>query len=241
MQPTLVFQRVEKKYPLTREQEQRVRRRLLPQMLPDPHGESTVCNVYYDTVCHDLIRRSVERPVYKEKLRMRCYGPVGPADTVFLEIKKKYKGTVGKRRLGLPLEQAEEFLRTRCPPPGAGGQIAGELAYFMQVYDPRPAAFVAYERQAYFGREDGDVRVTFDYNIRARQERLSLAAGTDGEPVDGPFCLLEIKTLDAMPLWLARILGEEEIYPNSFSKYGSVYLNKICANEVSECSKVSLP
>ena len=96
-----VFQRHEIKYLTNPKQRAYLEEVLKDRMVPDPHGESTICNVYYDTPNYRLIRRSLEKPAYKEKIRVRSYGTAAPDDMVFLELKKKYDGIVYKRRIEL--------------------------------------------------------------------------------------------------------------------------------------------
>ena len=79
-----------------------------------------------------------------------------------------------------------------------------------------------YDREAYFG--EGDLRVTFDHNVRYRTEELTLGTGLYGTPLfSRGEVLMEIKTGAAIPLWLTKILSEEKIYKTSFSKYGTAY------------------
>ena len=110
-----IFQRHEVKYLVDSRQRALIEQAFRMYMAPDPHGESTICNVYYDTPDYRLIRHSLEKPVYKEKLRMRSYGTVSDRDTVFLELKKKYRGVVYKRRIQLPQWQAEAYMAGRMP------------------------------------------------------------------------------------------------------------------------------
>ena len=108
-----IFQRYEKKYLLSRTQYQNLRRKLESHMREDQYGKSTICNIYYDTPDHRLIRESMEKPIYKEKLRLRSYGVPKKEDIVFVELKKKYKGVVYKRRVNMPLAEAEKWLERR--------------------------------------------------------------------------------------------------------------------------------
>jgi len=218
-----VFQRYEKKYLLTASQYELFREFVDEYMQMDEYCESTICNIYYDTPNYDLIRASIERPIYKEKLRLRSYGIPKQREPVFLEIKKKYKGIVYKRRIVLPLEEAYRSLEQGAVD-GSRGQIAKEINYFLKRYHPIPKVFLAYDRIAMFGIEDADLRMTFDFRVRSREDKLDLAMGdagklllTDGEVV------LEIKVKDVYPMWLIQGLEKLSIYPHSFSKYGNVY------------------
>lgn len=82
---TGVFQRVEQKYLLTDAQYTTLWDVLQPYMKPDAYGRSTVCSIYFDTPDRRLVRTSLEKPVYKEKLRLRTYGVPKPDSPAFDE------------------------------------------------------------------------------------------------------------------------------------------------------------
>ncbi len=222
-----VFKRTEKKYLLDRQQYNELIEKMRPYVKDDEYGRYTICNIYYDTDDYSLIRKSLEKPVYKEKLRLRSYGAAKEGDMVFLEIKKKYDGVVYKRRISLKLEEAEDYLSGKARP-ADDGQIAKEIDYFIKHYSPKPKMFIAYDRQAFAGIEDEELRITFDTGIRSREEMLTLRMDSFTTPLfeDGTV-LMELKTGDAMPLWLAHALSDLKIYPTSFSKYGNIYKQKI--------------
>lgn len=222
-----IFQRYEIKYRITRAQQQRIIQAIAPYMQADRYGIHTIRNVYFDTPDHRLIRRSLEKPLYKEKLRVRSYVTATAETPVFVELKKKYKGIVYKRRIVLPEADAMAFL---CERRDVGQtQILREIAYCLEYYrDLRPAMYLAYDRQAFYGREDPDLRLTFDTNIRWRQDRLRLTEEPDGRLlVPEDTVMMEIKTTTALPLWLTALLNEEKIYKSSFSKYGTAYLETV--------------
>ncbi|MCI2056546.1 MAG: polyphosphate polymerase domain-containing protein [Oscillibacter sp.] len=219
-----IFQRHELKYLVTDWQRAYLEQVLAERMVPDVHGESTVCNLYYDTPDFRLVRRSLEKPVYKEKLRLRSYGPALEDSSVFLELKKKYKGIVYKRRISLPQRSAMDYLAGRAPLP-MDCQIGREIDYFRQFYrELSPAVYLCYDRCAYFSKDDPNLRITFDKNIRWRTEDCILAAQPGGQQLLAPGqSLLEIKAADAMPLWLVAALNSGAIRQVSFSKYGRAY------------------
>lgn len=224
----LTFERIEKKYMLDPAQLAALWPTLTEHMQVDRYGQHTICNIYYDTPDYRLIRTSLQKPIYKEKLRLRSYGVPGPQTPVFVELKKKYQGVVYKRRIQLPLEQASAWL-AGGPAPEQGNQIGREIDYFMAFYRPLPRVLLAYDRVALFGRQDPELRLTLDSNIRWRVGALDLAAGDHGAPlsVQGQY-LMEIKLPGAMPLWLAHALAGLEIRPVSFSKYGCCYQEALC-------------
>ncbi|SFR91920.1 polyphosphate polymerase domain-containing protein [Anaeromicropila populeti] len=222
-----VFQRVEKKYLLTEQKYKDFCDRISPYMEIDQYGKHTICNIYYDTDTYWLIRNSIEKPKYKEKIRLRSYGVPNESSKVFLEIKKKSKGIVYKRRIQLTLKEAENYLE-RGIKPGEDSQIFREIDYFVKFYHPEKKLYLAYDRIAMFGKEDPEIRLTVDQNIRSRQYDLSLSKGDYGDKLmEENAYLLEIKVANAFPMWLATILSELEIYPSSFSKYGNIYKKSI--------------
>lgn len=219
-----VFQRHEIKFLVTQTQRRRLLARIGGRLVPDIHGESTICNIYYDTPDFRLIRRSLEKPSYKEKVRMRSYGPVGPEDPVFLELKKKYDGVVYKRRVELPEAQAAAYMESLEGLPQES-QIGREIDYCCRFYQSlQPSVYLCYDRTAFYDTEDPELRITFDQNIRFRRERVSLREKPGGREILQPCqALLEIKTATAMPVWLVEALSREGIRQTSFSKYGQAY------------------
>lgn len=217
------FQRYEKKYLLSRETYLALWQELEAYVEPDIFFQSTVCSVYYDWADFRLIRHSLEKPVYKEKLRLRSYNVPGPDDQVFVELKKKFQGVVYKRRVALPAAEAEAWLAGRAPAPEQS-QISREIDWFLKTNPVSPRVLIASDRRAYVAREDRELRITFDSSIRWRETELSLTAGDQGQELlsDGQV-LMEIKLPEAAPLWLAGMLSRLEIFPQGFSKYGQCY------------------
>lgn len=218
-----VFERYELKYVLTRAQKEKILEAMAPYMKLDKFGRTTIRNIYYDTPCSRLIRKSIEKPTYKEKLRVRSYKQVGAEDTVFVELKKKHDSIVYKRRMSLPCRTAMGWLEGGQKPDES--QIAKEIQYFLNYYRTlEPAVFLTYEREAFFSLDGSDFRVTFDDNILYRQEDLSLEAEVWGTPILGEDqVLMEIKCSGGIPLWMTEVLSREKIYKASYSKYGTAY------------------
>lgn len=223
-----VFKRYEIKYMLTQEQKQKVLRVMKPYMALDEYGRTTIRNIYFDTADYRLIRRSIEKPAYKEKLRIRSYSQAASDSKVFVELKKKYQSIVYKRRISLSEYEAMKWVtgEQHCH---KDTQISGEVDYFLEYYKTlRPAVFLSYEREAYYEKNGGDFRVTFDERILCRQDNLSLKSDVYGVPlIPDEMVLMEIKCSRGMPLWMTHILSEEHIYNTSFSKYGTAYQNMI--------------
>lgn len=216
-----VFRRYELKYLITPAQKDILLKAMAPHMAPDGYGRTTIRNIYFDTPDYRLIRRSIEKPVYKEKLRLRTYRQVTAGEPVFVELKKKYDHVVYKRRMALAEADAMDWLCGRIQ--GADrGQIAREIDYFLSFYENlRPTVFLSYEREAYLR---GDFRVTFDNNLLCRCEDLSLEAQPGGTPIlpEGKV-LMEIKCAGGIPLWMTEVLTRERIFRTSYSKYGTAY------------------
>ena len=218
------FKRYEKKYLVTQQQYNALAKAFAARMVPDRFAESTISNIYYDTPDFRLIRKSIEKPVYKEKLRLRSYGPAGPDDNTFLELKKKYKGIVYKRRICLPERDAMNYLNGTSPLP-MQTQIAKELDWFLAFYrDLQPVVHLSYDRTAFYSIEDPDLRITFDRNICFRTDDLSLQSLPGGRFVIRPGeSIMEIKAAGAMPLWLTALLTQANAKRTPFSKYGTAY------------------
>lgn len=217
-----VFKRYEKKYMLTAQQYARLMVRLENIISEDEYGLHTISNIYFDDDNFSLIRRSLEKPEYKEKLRMRLYGEPGDDADIFFEIKKKYGGVVYKRRAAMKLTEAVRYIATGES--GGSGQIFNELDYAMKLYRPVPKMFIAYDRRAFYCNEDSELRITFDSKIRCRTVGLDFRAGNYGRGILDDGCvLMEVKIAGAAPFWLARIFSELGIFSSSFSKYGECY------------------
>ena len=226
-----VFSRFEHKYLLDRETYERVTEIMHKHMESDPYNKDgkpyTISNIYFDTEGDALIRTSLEKPVYKEKLRLRGYGIPSFDSKVFFEIKKKYKGLVNKRRTAITLTDAYDFAETGVAPykkEYMNGQVLKEIAYFLKFYKPQPKVYLAYDRLAFFEKGNPDLRISFDTNIRSRRYNLGLEKGDYGERLlpDGLY-LMEIKTSLAKPMWFADMLSELDIKRQSFSKYGTEF------------------
>ena len=219
-----VFEREETKYLITRQQHQQLTKALAGQIEPDIYFHNTNCSVYYDTPEFELVSRSLEKPIYKQKIRVRSYGvPQSDSDPVFLEIKKKFKGVGNKRRVAMRLKDFYHFFQTgelNADNP----QIEREIKECFNIYDLRPTVYIAYERYSYCGVENPNFRLTFDLDLRSRLHHLRLEAGSDGDLYfPNGEVIMEAKSLGSCPLFFAQKLSELHIYPASFQKYGYVY------------------
>lgn len=223
----MIFKRTEIKYMLTEAQYKRLRDVISEYMIEDEHGESIVQSLYYDTPNYLLIRRSMEHPVYKEKLRIRSYGVANENSTIFVELKKKYDSVVYKRRIELQEKELVNMPRGNRLVTGAAfdSQIGHEIAYCFSYYDRlAPAVLLIYKRSAFYSKDDHEFRMTFDRGIMYRDYDLDLKKGIYGqELLKEHQVLLEVKAGGAIPMWLSSFLSKEKIYKSSFSKYAAAY------------------
>lgn len=227
-----VFNRYENKYFLTEDRLDRILSEVEEHMVPDKfnRGRKTysISNIYFDTPDDYLIRASLAKPKYKEKLRLRAYGVPDKDGTAFLEMKKKFNGLVNKRRTSIPLQEGYLFAENGGMSPLSeemNPQVTREIACMIRRYGTlAPKVMIAYDRLAYFEKGNPDLRISFDTNIRSRRYDLKLEEGNDGTLlIPEGIWLMEIKTASAVPLWLSSLLTREDVYKVSFSKYGYEY------------------
>ncbi len=225
--PIVVMKRYEMKYIMSAEQTEYFKESVRDYMKIDKFGLTSIASLYYDTPNYRLIRTSVEKPPFKEKIRLRSYGIATDTSPVFLELKRKAYGIVYKRRVQSTIPLVKKFFDGEgdiC----AGGQINKEITTFRDYYQTLvPACMIIYDRVAYF-QPDGDLRLTIDHNPRYRYEDLDLRVSMDGNSLlkDG-YTILEVKVQQAVPLWLSDILTKGKIYKGSFSKYGEAYRQQL--------------
>ena len=226
-----IFKRYELKYLLTKEQVAMLKKEMAGRLVIDKYGLTSIRNIYFDTDDYRLIRSSLDKPVYKEKLRVRSYGIIKKDENVFVELKKKYEGIVYKRRISSSESNAMTWLAEN----GVNeerGQIVDEIDYFKTFYRGlKPKVFISYDREAYFSVDDTDIRITLDTNLTGRNTDLSLRNGVYGKRIiPADITVMEIKVPASIPLWLVRFLNENRIYKSSLSKYGKYYTDVICKN-----------
>lgn len=224
------FKRYEKKYLIDEKQYRDLIALIYCKLEYDRYKKYKICNIYFDTPQFDLIRESIEKPIYKEKLRLRSYGTPDLEDFVFLEIKKKFDGIVYKRRISLPYRQAVDYC-INGNLPEQRNQITNEIDWLLSKYQLYPMLYLSYDRLAMRGIEEPELRITFDSNIIWRVNQLDMSKGDFGnvKMPSGQY-IMEIKTGGSMPLWLSRALNELAIYPKSFSKYGTIYKEDLFEN-----------
>ncbi|WP_294421558.1 polyphosphate polymerase domain-containing protein [uncultured Senegalimassilia sp.] len=245
---TDTFERKEVKYRLNAKQHREVLDALAGRMAADEFGRTRITSLYFDTPTRDLIARSLEKPLYKEKLRVRWYGTPTSGERVYVEIKKKYDGIVYKRRVGCSLTAAYAYLMGRVPYENAcvqnpladqlqqdealtlhSIQIAREIDAFTARYrNLRPSMYIVCERTAYApvpGADADGLRITFDSGVAYRDVLAGeREAGSAFHPLLGlGETIMEVKTSGSYPSWLVEVLSGCQAYPSSFSKYGAAY------------------
>ena len=229
------FRRIEKKYIISKKQFELIKKGIKDEMYLDTHGKSTICNLYLDTDDYSLIKHSLDKPIYKDKLRIRSYNVANSNSDVYLEVKKKYDGVVSKRRIKAKLEDIYAFLNNESEIPQSNTQVSKELKYYFKYYNLHPTAYITYDREAYYAKNDYGFRITFDTNIKARDYDLALDKGIYGQQIfDEDKILMEIKTLGGIPMWFTKMMSELEVRPGHFSKYGATYLNILREKEESK-------
>lgn len=219
------FRRVEKKYIIDKKQYELIIKEIKNEMDLDPHGKSTICNLYLDDDNYSLIKHSIDKPIYKDKVRIRSYNVADFESDVFVEIKKKYDGVVSKRRIKAKFSDVYAYLNKEENIPQAETQVGKELDYYFKYYNLQPTAYITYDREAYYAKNDKGFRITFDTNIQARDYDLSLDKGIYGKKIfNDDKILMEVKTLGGIPMWFVKIMSKYEIRQGHFSKYGATYL-----------------
>lgn len=225
------FRRVEIKYLLSPTEYRNLLALIQPNIEKDRYFASTNCSIYFDTDNKDLVIHSMEKPLYKEKLRIRSYNVPTLDDDIFIEIKRKFDGIGSKRRIAVKLKDFYRYLDTG-ELDSTSPQIKSEIDYCINYYGLKPKLFLAYDRNSYCDRKTKAFRLTFDRNIRSREDDLRLESGDYGSPYfEQEHIMMETKTLDAYPLWFSQALSSLKIYPVSFSKYGKVYQKRLSSKE----------
>lgn len=216
-----IFKRIEQKYILSKSEYKKIQKLINDYFLKDKYYESKIFNIYFDNQNNDMMINSIEKPIFKKKVRVRKYGN---DNKVFLEIKEKYRGMVYKRRIELTDNEYERYI---CNNKINDKQIMREIDYYIDYYKLKPHMFLAYDRLSYYAKENSRFRLTFDSNMRYRFEDLNLKDnGKNKKYFEGDEYIMEVKTVNSLPIWFVNYLSENKIYPRSFSKAGSIYIKE---------------
>lgn len=222
-----VFRRVEQKYILSKKQYELLQDIIKSKFKKDKYYKSKIYNLYFDNSSNDMIINSIEKPLYKEKIRVRSYNEVkNKDDIVYLEMKQKYKSIVYKRRVMMTLFEYNKYIRSGKVSK-KDGQIMKEIDYYIKYYKANPYVFVAYDRLSYYAIDDINFRITFDNNLRYRFDDLGLYdSKLDKKYFDNDMYIMEVKSMNNLPLWFVEVLSLNKIYPQSFSKVGNIYVKE---------------
>ncbi len=211
----MIIDRLEQKYFLNNEQFNNLLKLINNNLEKDKYFKERIYNIYFDNNDYEMINHSIDKPIYKEKIRLRSYNK--DSNEVFLEIKKKYFDNSNKRRITL---NYNDYLNNHLD---TNNQIAKELNYYFNKYNLKPKIKVNYDRISYYLKEDSSFRITFDNNIKYSFDNLNLYQEDKSKLLFNKGYIMEFKTFNGMPLWLNDILNKLKIYPTSFSKVGKIY------------------
>ncbi|WP_251197548.1 polyphosphate polymerase domain-containing protein [Anaerotardibacter muris] len=251
-----VFKRKEMKYRLNAVQRASLESEIARHMELGEFAHSTIRSLYYDTPDFALIERSLDKPLYKEKLRLRTYGTPDLRAQAFVELKKKFKGVVYKRRVGPSLAAAQAFLagmpyeqacatyplaspevqaQALCP---RSLQIAREIAFTMERNaNLEPSTLIECSRVAYADPEGGELRITFDADLACVPNAQTIDTAAARVPFfNEPISIMEVKNAGPLPAWLIDALDRAKAYPQSFSKYGYAYMNLLDHRKGDKCA-----
>ena len=221
-----IIDRCEQKYFLSNEQYENFINKIVEKLIEDQYFKETIYNLYFDNDKYELINKSLDKPLYKEKIRLRSYEIVNNDSLVFLEIKKKYNSHTNKRRIIIKYKDYLDYIEKGIIP-NCDNQIMKEIDYCFKNYHLKPKLKVRYDRLSYYLKEDEKFRITFDNNVRYCFDNLNFREFANDELLFRDGYIMEFKTFNGIPLWLNKILSELKIYPTSFSKVG-----KICEGEM---------
>jgi hypothetical protein len=226
------FNRYELKYVVNAETYRRMVDDLLFFMTPDPYGDADgfyrIVSLYYDSQDYQFYRSKVEGLKYRRKLRIRIY----PGDNInnvskgFVEIKQRMNRTVQKRRLQLPLEDANLLCEGAFDPEGLDEQdhaAASEVLFMVRAAGLRPKCIVSYRRRAFMGsRFEPGMRVTFDMQLQGRIHALEVNTSANNHHFMPPdWFILEVKVNERIPDWMTSLLARHECQTQRVSKYCS--------------------
>lgn len=222
------FRRSELKYLCSDEEAEQFYRKIQEHIHPDLYYQYTVHSVYLDNDQNMFAIYSLNHPKYKAKLRLRSYSNPLKDDIVYLELKKKWNGIVYKNRIELTYRQAMDYLDYNVSLSVSNGTTR-EIDYLLKYANPEQRVTLLYDRTCWQGKDEEDLRITFDRRIRYRMNDISLVeTGLEKELLKNQV-MMEIKAEYRYPLWLVHALREMNFKPVSFSKYGNVYRRNFTA------------
>lgn len=231
--------RYERKYYIRNERLDELRERLRPFVNPDVHSKTgadglsqyTVRSIYYDTPFMEYYYEKKEGLENRNKFRIRVYDQFKKGDVAFLEIKKKLGNRIKKHRSTLPADQVRDLLTTgnmedhiivNKKSPNAL-KDASMFLYYYYKKSLKPVNLVVYEREAYHGKFDPGVRITFDKNVRSTiYPKLGELYSEDRNKAITPgYFILEVKYYEIIPVWALSIIEEFKLSLEAISKFAS--------------------
>ena len=217
-----IIDRMEQKYFVSFDKYNKLMKLINNKLVKDKYFSERIYNIYFDNDEYEFMTKSLDKPLYKEKVRLRSYETKDKNSNVFLEIKKKFQGHGNKRRVVINYNEAKDYIDNKIIP-NTNKQIMGELDYTFKKNNLKPKISLTYDRLSYAFKEDESYRVTFDTNIRYSNKKVDLV------DLDDEYCLfndgyiMEVKTLKGYPSWFIKALNELKLYPVSYSKVGEAY------------------
>lgn len=228
-----VFLRDEQKYYLNQEQYNKLIPIINQNLIKDNYYNERIYNLYFDNINNDFIINSLNKPLFKEKIRLRSYTIPQDDDNVFLEIKRKYDGLTSKRRIVMTYKDFNNYLVYGIIPNISNDQKYKELDYYLKHYKLEPKVNIVYDRLSYVSKDDSSFRLTIDSNLKSSTSNLQISNLNNDDSFFSNNYIMEIKTLNGMPLWLVKSISDLKIYPVSFSKYGEIFkYTKECGQNV---------
>ena len=217
-----IIDRMEQKYFISFDKYKELMDRIEDKLVKDRYFDERIYNIYFDNDEYEFIIKSLDKPLYKEKVRLRSYSEAKEGTNVFLEIKKKFMGHGNKRRVVIDYNDAINYIDNNIIP-DTNKQIMYELDYTFKKNNLKPKISLTYDRLSYAFKEDESYRVTFDTNIRYSNKKLDLVNIDDEDSLFNDGYIMEVKTLKGYPTWFSKALNELKIYPTSYSKVGEAY------------------
>ena len=217
-----IIDRMEQKYFISFDKYKELMNKIEDKLVKDKYFDERIYNIYFDNDQYEFIIKSLDKPLYKEKVRLRSYTEAKEGTNVFLEIKKKYKGLGNKRRVVIDYKDAINYIDNNIIP-DTNKQIMSELDYTFKKNNLKPKISLTYDRLSYAFKDDESYRVTFDTNIRYSNKKLDLVNIDDEDSLFNDGYIMEVKTLKGYPNWFSKVLNELKIYPTSYSKVGEAY------------------
>jgi hypothetical protein len=216
---------------------------------PDEHGGEQgypVTSLYYDSPTFDFFWAKIEGIKFRRKLRIRIYPGDDIEQTTFgmVEIKQRINRTVQKRRVKLPLDEADALCRgvlLRDDLDTLDQQVASEVQYMVRAMHLRPTALTAYNRRAFVGGlYDAGLRITFDTHVGGRTRHLVVNHKAQNHLFLPPdWSIMEVKANDAVPDWVTSLLARHNCQLRRVSKYCAVLANEQELDEVAR--QLALP